>query len=115
MNVITIGGKNRPVHFGINALAEFNKATGTDFEWIFQIAQNPLSIDFDQLRWLVFVGLKHGAAENCQAVDFTVNDVGNWLNNDFKVFPEFVKVMAESLPELGDDEKNLNGPSKAGQ
>jgi len=115
MNVITIGGKNRPVRFGINALAEFNKATGTNFEWIFKIAQNPLSVDFDQLRWLVFVGLKNGAAENNQAIDFTITDVGHWLDKDFKTFPEFVKILGESLPELEDDEKNPTGPSRAGQ
>ena len=105
MKVISIGGKNRPVHFGVNALAEFNQATGTNFEWIFRIAENPMLLDFNQLRWLVYVGLKQGATEHGQQVDFTLDDVGNWLNEDFGKFPEFVKEMSDTLPKMDEGEK----------
>lgn len=100
MKTINIGEKDRPVHFGINALAEFNLATGTCFAFFFNIQGNPLSMNFDHVRWLAFVGLKHGSIEAGQQVDFNVDMVGKWLDKDFDKFPEIIAAVKESMPEM---------------
>ena len=112
MKTIEIGGKQRPVLFGINALAEFNQATGTDFAWIFKIIENPFALDFNQLRWLVYTGLKQGAEESGKDIDFTIKDVGNWLNDDFDKFPEFTAELADSMPKMESKGKNPEAPVK---
>lgn len=112
MKTIDIGGQPRPVKYGINALSEFNEATRTTLQWIFEIAQNPLLMNFNQIRWMVYVGLKNGCKEQQREIDFTVEQVGTWLDKEFLKFPEFAKAMREDLPMLEDDEKNLNGPVK---
>jgi hypothetical protein len=105
IKMINIGGKDRPVMYGINALAEFNEATNTTLIWIFQMAENPLSLNFNQLRYLVYVGLCQGARESNIAVDFSVDDVGNWLNSDFGKFPQFMSALTGSLPQSDDTQK----------
>lgn len=106
MKTVKIGGKDRPVHFGVNGLAEFNHATGTDFEWIFTLAANPMKMDFFQVRWLVYIGLREGSIENGEKVDFSIQDVGNWLDKEFHRFNDIVHIMVESLPSMEEDEKN---------
>jgi hypothetical protein len=112
MKTIEFGGVPRPVKYGINALAEFSQGTGTSLDWIFRIAQNPLSMNFNEIRWLVYVGLKQGAIESGQKVDFDIDQVGNWLDKEFGKFPKFSREMNESMPDMEDDEKNPDGSLK---
>jgi hypothetical protein len=104
IKTITIGGKARPVMYGVNALAEFNEATNTTLVWIFRMAEDPLSLNFNQIRHLVYAGLSQGARESDTPIDFTVDDVGRWLNAEFDKFPVFMKHCTESLPK-GDNTK----------
>lgn len=114
MKVINFGGKERPVKYDINALAEFNEATGTDLEWIFRIATRPLKINLNQIRYLVYFGLKYGSEESGKMVDFTVKDVGLWLGSEMEKLGEFMNEFKNSMPLLEDSSKNLKSPKKSG-
>jgi len=105
MKNIEIGGKVRPVKYSINALADFNLNTGTDLDWIFKVNEKPLSMDMNHLRWLVFVGLKFGAIENKETVDFNVDMVGKWLDTDLVTFPEFMEALREGMPVFNGTKK----------
>lgn len=72
---IELGGKKRPVAFTVNALIEFEGLIGSDFNGL-----GAEIMKLKNLRALTFVGLKHGAKAEGQAVDFTLEDVGDWLN-----------------------------------
>jgi len=98
MKKIEFGGASRPVLYGINALSDFNEGTGTTLDWVFKMMSNPLSMSFDQLRWLIFAGLKQGAEESNLAVDFDVKTVGKWLDDDFNRLPEFMEALKDGLP-----------------
>jgi len=105
MKQIEIGGKLRPVKFGINALADFNDGTNTTLEWIFRIIAKPLSMKFNEMRWLIFVGLKHGAKAENEVIDFDVEDIGNWLDKDFNKLNEYLDALWADLPHTNDSKK----------
>ncbi len=107
IRTINIGGKDRPVYYGINALADFNEATNTTLIWIFKMVENPVTMNFNQLRYLVYVGLTEGAKESNIPVDFTVEEVGRWLNADFGKFKEFMAACIETIPKGDDTKKNM--------
>jgi hypothetical protein len=98
MKKIEIGGQERPVLYGINALSDFNEGTGTSLDWIFRMMGNPLSMNMNQLRWLIYVGLKQGAEESNITIDFDVKTVGKWLDKDFNKFTEFMEALKDGLP-----------------
>ena len=98
MRTIYIGGKERPVYMNINALSDFNEGTRTNLEWIFKVISKPMEMSMNEVRWLVFAGLKHGAIESKINVDFDVNQVGRWLNDEFDKLPLFLQALAETMP-----------------
>lgn len=76
IKTIDIGGKARPVKYNLNALIEFDELTGLD------LTSGVDAKDFSKpksMRALAFCGLKHGAKTEKQEVDFTIEDVGEWL------------------------------------
>jgi hypothetical protein len=105
MKTIEIGGKQRPVLYDINALAEFNEATKTSLDWIFKMLANPLTMDMNQFRWMAYVGLKNGCEETNTPVDFNLKDVGKWLTADFKKWEEFMAALAEGFPGADESKK----------
>jgi len=105
MKNIEIGGKVRPVLYDINALAEFNALTNTSLAWIFEMMGNPLSMDMNELRALAYSGLKYGAEESNQVVDFELKDVGKWLTSDFDKWQEFMAALAEGMPKADASKK----------
>jgi hypothetical protein len=78
--MVEIGGEERPVNFGRNALAEYEEITGLSL----------LSVEsglgtFKGLRALVFVGLKWGLYKSDGIVPkpkFNLMTVGDWLDDD---------------------------------
>lgn len=112
MKYIEIGGKKRPVLYGINALAEFNEGTGTTLKWIFSMMAEPLSMSMNELRWLAYAGLKMGAQESNIPVDFDLNDVGKWLDVDFNTFSEFMVAVSDGLPKSSEPKKKDNPKQK---
>ena len=94
--MIKIGGKERPVRFGFNALIEFERQAGKPM----------LGIDFqnmglEDMRAMVYAGLLHGAKYEKQEVDFSVEDVGEWIGDDMNVLTKFIESLTESMPKPG--------------
>lgn len=116
MKKINFGGIDRPVMYGINALAEFNEATNTNLMWIFKIAENPLVMNFNHIRHLVHAGLKQGAAAEGNKLDLTVDQVGELLNKEFNALKECMdELRTNGLPVFEDVSKNPKAPGKTGQ
>lgn len=88
IKTINIGGKDRPVKYNLNALIEFDELTGLD------LTSGVDAKDFSKpksMRALSFVGLKHGAKAEKQEVDFTIDDVGEWLGFGDGTMEQFFK------------------------
>lgn len=76
MRHIEIGGKKRPVHYSINALIEFEEITEIEIQSGANVEQLR---KLKNIRTLAFIGLKHGAQNAGGTVDFTEEEVGNWI------------------------------------
>ena len=77
MQTVNIGNKERPVRYNFNAIIEFEEITGVDLS---SNSDATLFTKPKNLRALAFCGLKHGAKSEKQEVDFTLEDVGGWLD-----------------------------------
>lgn len=75
--MINIGGKERHVEYNFNAIIEFEELTGIDLT---SNNDKQLFTKVKNIRALAFCGLKHGALVKKEPVDFTLEDVGAWLN-----------------------------------
>lgn len=74
---IKIGGKKRPVSFGINQTAVFCEKHKISLEQIGERFGGQMTLlDFRDLLWS---GLVAGAYENKQTPDFDEWDVGTWV------------------------------------
>lgn len=76
MRHIEIGGKKRPVHYSINALIEFEEITEIEIQSGANVEQLR---KLKNIRTLAFIGLKHGAKNSNEEVDFTEEQVGDWI------------------------------------
>jgi len=96
MEFIEIGGQSRPVKFGWNALATFGKLskTGVADLSIFESGMN-----FEDILLLIYCGLKEGARKEGKEFKNTVEDVGDWLDEDIDKIEEFLKLFAEQMPK----------------
>lgn len=108
---IQIGGAKRPIRFSINALMEFEEITGID---ITETEGRAQMMKLKNIRALAFSGLKHGfKVENpAQAIPFTVEEVGDWLdtaNQDLILNVFSNETSIEGDQEEVDDKKKLAG------
>lgn len=93
VGTITLGGKVRPINYSINALIEFQELTGIDITEPEQRAKLTRMVN---IRALAFVGLKHGCKAEGQQVDFTVDEVGDWLS--MGTMPDIMKQFTKFMP-----------------
>lgn len=96
MEFIEIGGQSRPVKYGWNALALFSKLLnmeGVDFS-IFK-----KGLTFNQALVLIYCGLKEGARKEGKEFINTIEDVGDWLDEDTGKVKEFMKVFEDQMPK----------------
>ncbi len=92
--IIEIGGEERPINFGRNALCEFEKITGIS---ILKGAGSDSLYTFDTIRALAFVGLKWGLYKgdgNEPKPSFTLFMVGEWFDDD----ANYSKIFTDSIP-----------------
>lgn len=97
---IKIGGKLRPVKFGWNAYAIFGDITGISIDKMVDFAEMKIS----DVMALIFAGLKEGARYKKQEFEHTIEDIGDWMDEDQSVIEDFMKAFTESQPG---QEKNL--------
>ena len=108
---IKLGGKTRPISYTINALIEFEELTGIDMVGGTREDRAKLT-KLKNVRALAFAGLKHGAKAEGKEVDFTVEDVGDWISfNDGSVeqiMNAYRKDQPESTGEIENTETEKN-------
>jgi hypothetical protein len=110
---IELGDKQRGIRFGNAALIEFEEATGLNFLVGFE---KPLSLK--QVSMLAFCGLKDAARFNAETIDFTQDDVIEWLNKPGSIV-EVLAVFGRAVPqvlgtqvEVGAEKKTASSKSK---
>ena len=84
IDFVNIGGKSRPVKFGMNALRVFTKETGVKMAEIADL-EFMKNQDLETTFTLLFLGLREGMRAEKQAVDFGIEDVCDWLDEEGKV------------------------------
>lgn len=103
---IKIGGKDRPVKYNLNAVIEFEELTGIDI--------TKGSEDFARIknmRALAFCGLKHGAKTEKVEIDFTIDDVGDWLGFGDGTIESFLNAFRgqSTTPDVSADDSGEAG------
>ena len=102
---VEINGRNFPVSFGQNALAQFGRQAGLSLS-----ALNALSLDtldLLALHLLIWCGLKDGhrkarkANEAKGQFNLEVEDVADMLDDDPGAIERILGVFSESMPEQG--------------
>ena len=93
---IELGGVERPVRFGFSALYQYEQRTGrnalTDFAAM-QGGQASVSLMID----LLYAGLCAGTRHEKKAVDYTQEDVADWIGNDMDVLQIAATMFAASF------------------
>lgn len=94
---IEIGGQMRPVSYGFNALAMFQDLTGLGLAELPTIGMN---MPIRHMIAFAYCGLKDGARKSKQEFTASVEDVGDWLDDNSEafiaLFGEFVANQAQA-------------------
>lgn len=100
---IEFGGEKRPVKYGWNALAIFGDLTGTGLN---DLSKFETEMTFSEVLSLIYAGLKEGARQAKKEFTLTIEDVGNFLDDDTDKIQEFLSVFTSQMPKS----KNLEAP-----
>lgn len=76
---IQIGGQTRPVKFGMNTMALFGDMTGYRLAQMQSLGSDLTMKDVIILMWC---GLKEGARKQGDQFSATIEDVGDWIDDD---------------------------------
>lgn len=104
MRSLKIGGEIRPLYFSINSLIELEEITGIDMsepESRYKLAK------IKNIRALAYVGLKHGYKKKHgedKEPDFTLENVGHWLNKNS--ISKIEEIFVEESSTGDDDDEN---------
>jgi hypothetical protein len=93
---VNIGGIARPVSYGFNALARFQEISGLALTEINSLNSGNMTLkSMIQFAW---VGLWDGARKAKKDFPYSIEDVGDWLDEDsdafIQLFGEFVQSQA---------------------
>jgi hypothetical protein len=105
MERINIGGKERPIEFGWNGMRIFCREAKIPLAKIDRLGDDMTP---DDVTILLYAGLRHGAEREKEKVEFTVDDVGEWINDDMTVIAKAMQIFQEQMPKL----KNPEAPGK---
>lgn len=97
MDKVKIDGKDCPVCFGWNAYKEYECISGKS---IFQFTDTK---DFSAtcVLQLSYVGLLYGAKKDGGDTNFTIENVGDWLDRNEDVATEIIEIYVKSMPIPG--------------
>ena len=93
---LDFGGEKRPVKYGMNALAIIARIEDIDLA---EITEDGSGVNFTLLRTIVYAGLAEGARAEKKDFTLTIEDVGDYLDNDVDKTEEFVELMSEQMPK----------------
>lgn len=102
---MNIGGKERSFLFCLNSIKEFSRMEDLSLTDTFSRLDN---LNLDQVINLFYCCFKYGAKKNGEEIDFTADDVGDWLNDDVDKISECMKEIELQSPRS----KNLEAPKK---
>ncbi len=92
---VLIGGKQRPVNCGRNFLGEIELITGKSFTQLdFMSVRNQQVVAYAALKWGLY---KSDGIE--PTPDFTIINVGDWIDEKPDVVKEITDVFMDSLPK----------------
>ncbi len=97
--------KKRPVFFGFSAMAVFEEETDIKFSKIADALQD---MSIQNTIAFVYAGLVGGAKKTKKEVDFSIDDVADWLDEveDLeKVFESFINCMPMMQPDKSEKGK----------
>jgi hypothetical protein len=101
---INIGGKNRPVHFGMNALDIFEEKTGIKFTNIISLINDGMTMG--QLISFVYAGLEGGRLKTNSEDRFTRTEVGDWIDDyGIENMQELTMIYLDAMPMIKDEDK----------
>ena len=100
MEYIEFGGEKRPVKYGWNALATYGKLSGNGLD----LSIFDKGLPFSDVLILIYAGLKEGARKEGKSFDCSVEDIGDWLDEDTDKIEEFMKVFADQMPKSKKDQ-----------
>lgn len=99
---LNIGGKQRPIRYGMAALLYYEQTTGRnslqDFARL-QEQQASITLMVD----LLYCGLLNGHKHERMEVDFDQFTVAEWIGEDMSLMEQAMKAFAASFPNSGQD------------
>tara|TARA_E500000305_G_scaffold108358_1_gene110580 strand:- start:2785 stop:3129 length:345 start_codon:yes stop_codon:yes gene_type:complete len=107
---IPIGQELRPLHFGFAALADWCEISGNTLNDLSSLGDKMGLKDTQQL---LYCGLKHGARREKEEFKHTLEDVGDWIDEEgFDVLNKALEVFSKSMTQLTPNEKKQKGTQK---
>ena len=92
---INIGGKKRTLHFSMNFWSEFTEQLNISLQDIGIAFENGISLK--GLRALIYSAILANDQENGNVIDYTIYDVGSWLDDiEAETINEVVSAMLQS-------------------
>ncbi len=98
---LEVGGESRPVRWGFSARWHSEPRTGRNALTDFAQMQNGLA-SVSLMIDLLFAGLCAGTRHEKRAVDFTAEDVADWIGNDVDVLQVAATLFAQSFEKAGE-------------
>lgn len=106
MEKIFIGRRERPIKYGWNSIRIFCRISGITLTELSRIGDN---LTPDNVTMLIYAGLKHAAEREKLEVDFTIDDVGDWINEDIAVISKCMQLFRQQMPELKNQQAPVEG------
>lgn len=108
-NYITIGGKKRPLYFGMNGIRRFCKQYEIDLQGF---ADAFTSLDMDRAICMITIALEEGSRKAGKKQEYSIEDVSDWIDENFEVFGEATQAILEGLPFKTAEEAEKEPPQK---
>jgi len=110
---VLLGGESRPVKFGFNALSEFSELTHRSIGQLNLIDTKDISMK--DMLILCWCALKQGARKEGMEFTASVDDVGDWLDDNpealVTIVTEYHKARSGD-PDRDDLKKKATSPKK---
>ncbi len=101
---IKAGGKDRPFRLGYKAMKELAVEESNNPD----LTKKNMGLDYAELQF--FLGFKYGAITHGIEVDFTKEDIVDWIDKDFTLLDKMTKAAESMMP----DNKEVEGKKKGG-
>jgi serine kinase of HPr protein (carbohydrate metabolism regulator) len=105
MKEIQIGGKLRPINFGMSTLADFCEIKGVSLR---NMEKAFADMSLKDSIILMHLALRAGAARMRLSEDITLQDVQDWIDDDISAFAAGMEAFSASQ-----DVQEKNGKSRA--